>query len=312
AKINVRAGSGGRGCQSLYRDKYQRQGIPDGGGGGKGADIIIRADRNLLTLLDFQYHRHFFGANGGHGSGNRKKGKGAEDVVIRVPPGTVVQDFATGSFLRDLDDDGDQVIVARGGQGGIGNGYHHEATPGEPGEEKTILLNLKLLADVGVVGFPNAGKSTLICAISNAHPKVAAYPFTTTGPILGVVQGKHKKFVVADIPGLIPGAAEGRGLGVKFLKHIERTRILIHLIDMSGFDGRDPLEDYKNINLELKKYSKAVSRKPQIICANKMDLPGAEKNLKRFKSAVRRKIYAISALKKENLEELLDAIEKKI
>ncbi|MFA5198464.1 MAG: GTPase ObgE [Candidatus Omnitrophota bacterium] len=312
AKINVRAGSGGRGCQSLYRDKYQRQGIPDGGGGGKGADIIIRADRNLLTLLDFQYHRHFFGANGGHGSGNRKKGKGAEDVVIRVPPGTVVQDFATGSFLRDLDDDGDQVIVARGGQGGIGNGYHHEATPGEPGEEKTILLNLKLLADVGVVGFPNAGKSTLICAISNAHPKVAAYPFTTTGPILGVVQGKHKKFVVADIPGLIPGAAEGRGLGVKFLKHIERTRILIHLIDMPGFDGRDPLEDYKNINLELKKYGKSVSRKPQIICANKMDLPGAEKNLKRFKSAVRRKIYAISALKKENLEELLDAIEKKI
>ena len=312
AKINVRAGSGGRGCQSLYRDKYQRQGIPDGGGGGKGADIIIRADRNLLTLLDFQYHRHFFGANGGHGSGNRKKGKGAEDVVIRVPPGTVVQDFATGSFLRDLDDDGDQVIVARGGQGGIGNGYHHEATPGEPGEEKTILLNLKLLADVGVVGFPNAGKSTLICAISNAHPKVAAYPFTTTGPILGVVQGKHKKFVVADIPGLIPGAAEGRGLGVKFLKHIERTRILVHLIDMPGFDGRDPLEDYKNINLELKKYGKSVSRKPQIICANKMDLPGAEKNLKRFKSAVRRKIYAISALKKENLEELLDAIEKKI
>lgn len=312
AKINVRAGSGGRGCQSLYRDKYQRQGIPDGGGGGKGADIIIRADRNLLTLLDFQYHRHFFGANGGHGSGNRKKGKGAEDVVIRVPPGTVVQDFASGSFLRDLDDDGDQVIVARGGQGGIGNGYHHEATPGEPGEEKTILLNLKLLADVGVVGFPNAGKSTLICAISNAHPKVAAYPFTTTGPILGVVQGRHKKFVVADIPGLIPGAAEGRGLGVKFLKHIERTRILIHLIDMPGFDGRDPLEDYKNINLELKKYGKSVSRKPQIICANKMDLPGAEKNLKRFKSAVRRKIYAISALKKENLEELLDAIEKKI
>jgi len=312
AKINVRAGSGGRGCQSLYRDKYQRQGIPDGGGGGKGADIIIRADRNLLTLLDFQYHRHFFGANGGHGSGNRKKGKGAEDVVIRVPPGTVVQYFATGSFLRDLDDDGDQVIVARGGQGGIGNGYHHEATPGEPGEEKTILLNLKLLADVGVVGFPNAGKSTLICAISNAHPKVAAYPFTTTGPILGVVQGKHKKFVVADIPGLIPGAAEGRGLGVKFLKHIERTRILVHLIDMPGFDGRDPLEDYKNINLELKKYGKSVSRKPQIICANKMDLPGAEKNLKRFKSAVRRKIYAISALKKENLEELLDAIEKKI
>ena len=312
AKINVRAGSGGRGCQSIYRDKYQRQGVADGGDGGKGADIIIRADRNLLTLLDFQYHRHFFGANVAHGSGNHKKGKGAEDVIIRVPLGTLVQDFATGSILRDLDNDGDQVLVARGGDGGIGNWHRKEATAGKPGEEKTIVLDLKLLADVGVVGFPNAGKSTLISAVSNAHPKIAAYPFTTTGPILGVASGTHRKFVIADIPGLIPGASEGRGLGVKFLKHIERTRVLIHLVDMAGFDGRDPLDDYKNINLELKNYGKTVSKKPQVICANKMDLPGAVNNLKRFKRMVRKPVYAISALKKENLEELVDAVAKKL
>jgi GTP-binding protein len=235
AKINIRAGSGGKGCQSLHRDKYQRVGIPDGGDGGKGADIIIRADRNLLTLLDFQHHRHFFGAHGGHGSSNHKKGKGSEDIIIRVPLGTTVKDFATGSILRDLDIDGEQVIVARGGKGGVGNWHRKEATPGEPGEEKIIVLDLKLLADVGVVGFPNAGKSTLISVISNAHPKVAAYPFTTTGPILGVATSTHQKFVIADIPGLIPGASEGRGLGDQFLKHVERTKILIHLIDMAGF-----------------------------------------------------------------------------
>jgi len=312
AKINVRAGSGGRGCQSFYRDKYQRTGIADGGDGGKGADVIIRADRNLLTLLDFQHHRHFFGASGGMGSGNQKKGRGAEDVIVRVPLGTIVKDSATGSVLRDLDLDGEQVIVARGGRGGSGNMHREEATPGEPGEEKIILLDLKLLADVGVVGFPNAGKSTLIRAVSNAHPKVAAYPFTTLAPILGVAQSKHRKFVIADIPGLIPGASEGRGLGDKFLKHIERTKVLIHLVDISGFEGRDPLEDYKNINLELKNYSKEVFRKPQVICANKMDLAGAADNLERFKKAVRRKIYPISALNKEGLEELVDAVAKKV
>jgi len=312
AKINVRAGSGGKGCQSIYRDKYQRNGIPDGGDGGKGADIIIRADRNLLTLLDFQYHRHFFGANGAQGSSNHKKGKGSEDVIVRVPLGTTIKDFATGSCLRELDVDGDQVIVARGGKGGIGNWHRKEATPGQAGEEKIILLDLKLLADVGVVGFPNAGKSTLISAVSNAHPKIAAYPFTTTGPILGVVQGSHRKFVIADIPGLIPGASAGRGLGIKFLKHIERTKVLIHLVDMSGFDGRDPLEDYKNINLELKNYSKSVYKKSQIICANKMDLPAAQENFKRFKKLIKKTVYPISALNKQGLEELVDAIAKKI
>jgi len=312
AKINVRAGSGGKGCQSIYRDKYQRQGIPDGGDGGKGADIIIRADRNLLTLLDFQYHRHFFGANGGLGGSNHKRGKCAQDVIVRVPLGTIVQDFATGSILRDLNTDGDQVVVARGGKGGIGSWHRKEATPGEPGEEKDIVLDLKLLADVGVVGFPNAGKSTLISSITNAHPKVAPYPFTTTQPILGVANSTHRKFVVADIPGLIPGASEGRGLGDKFLKHVERTNILIHLVDMSGFDGRDPLQDYKDINAELKNYSKTVYKKPQIICANKMDLPGSAQNLKRFKKLIHKRVYAISALNKDNLQELVDAVAEKL
>ena len=312
ARISLKAGSGGRGCQSLYRDRIQRQGIPDGGAGGRGADIIIRADRNLLTLLDFQYRRHFFGANGGHGSGNHKKGKNAQDVVILVPPGTIIKDASSGAILRDLDLDGEEVIIARGGQGGRGNSYHHDATPGTPGQEKVIELNLKLLADVGVVGFPNAGKSTLISAVSNAHPKVAAYPFTTTGPILGVVKGEDKNFVIADIPGLIPGASSGRGLGIQFLKHIERTKVLIHLIDMSGSDGRDPLQDYRDINLELKNYSRQVYKKPQIICANKMDLEAAQKNLQRFKKAVKKTVYPVSALKKYGLEELIDALAKKI
>ena len=312
AKINVRAGSGGKGCQSHYRDKYQRADQPDGGDGGKGADIVFKADRNMLTLLDFQHHRHFFGSHGGHGSSNHKKGKGAEDIIVRVPLGTTIKDEADGSILRDLGQEGDMVIVAQGGKGGIGNWHRKEATPGAPGEEKTLILDLKLLADVGVVGFPNAGKSTLISSISNAHPKIAAYPFTTLAPVLGVVSATHKRFVIADIPGLIAGASEGRGLGDKFLKHIERTKVLIHLLDMSGFEGRDPVDDYKNINLELKNYSQEVYRKKQIICANKMDLPGAEKNLKRFKKLVKKPILAISALAKTNLGELVDAVAKKL
>jgi len=312
AKIEVRAGSGGKGCKSLYRDKYQRQGKADGGDGGKGADIVFRADHNLLTLLDFQHHRHFFGAHGGHGSSNHKKGRTADDVIVRVPVGTIIQDAATGAILRDLNEDGQEVTVAKGGKGGIGNWHRKEATPGEPGEQRTVILDLKLLADVGVIGFPNAGKSTLITAISNARPKIAPYPFTTMGPVLGVVNATHRQFVVADLPGLIEGASEGRGLGVKFLKHIERTKVLIHIVDMAGFEGRDPLEDYKKINLELKNYSKDVYKKPQIVCANKMDISGSEDNLKRFKKSVKKPVYPVSALEKTNLRELIDAIAKKI
>jgi len=312
SKITVRGGAGGKGAQSFYRDKYQREGVPDGGDGGRGADIIIQADRNLLTLLDFQFHRHFFGAHGGHGSGNHKKGRGAQDIIVRVPLGTMIKDPLTGSILRDLNKEGEQVIIAKGGKGGLGNKHQKEATLGAPGEEKIILLDLKLIADVGIVGFPNAGKSTLISSISNAHPKIAAYPFTTTAPILGVAKSGDKRFVVADIPGLIKGASEGRGLGDEFLKHVERTKILIHVIDMAGFEGRDPLDDYKNINLELKNYNKAVFKKPQIVCANKMDLDGAKENLKRFKKLIKKAVYPISALNKEGLEELVDAVAKKV
>jgi GTP-binding protein len=312
AKIYVKAGDGGRGCNSLYRDKYTRKGIPDGGDGGKGADIIARADRNLYTLLDFRYNRHFRGKHGEHGSGKKKKGKEALDIIIRVPPGTVIKDANTGCILRDLDTDGEEVIVARGGKGGIGNHRRREATLGEPGEERELLLDLKLIAEAGVVGFPNVGKSTLISNISNAHPKIAAYPFTTKSPVLGVVRSQHKNFVIADIPGLIEGSSKGRGLGDKFLRHVERTKILIHLIDMSGFEGRDPIRDYKIINLELNNYSKEVSKKHQIIAANKMDLEGASGNLEKFKQEIKKKVYPISALNKEGLEELIEAVAKRI
>ncbi|MGE5197905.1 MAG: GTPase ObgE [Deltaproteobacteria bacterium] len=311
-KIYVKAGQGGRGCNSFYSDKYTRHKVPDGGDGGKGADIIIIADRNLYTLLDFRYNPHFYGKSGSHGSGNNKRGKDAADVVIRVPCGTVVKDINTNCILRDLNEDEESFIVARGGIGGRGNRHRDEATPGEPGEEKNLLLDLKLIADAGVVGFPNAGKSTLISNISNAHPKIAAYPFTTKFPVLGVVRSKSKTFVIADIPGLIEGSSSGRGLGDKFLKHIERTRILVHLLDMSGSEGRDPVEDYKTINRELRNYGAEVHGKPRIIVANKMDLEGASGNLERFRNVVKRKVFAISALKKEGLEDLIEAIGKKI
>lgn len=311
-KIYVRGGRGGRGCRSFYRDKYTRRGIPDGGEGGKGADIIVRADRNLHTLLDFSYNRHFYGSNGGHGSGKNKKGKDALPLVVKVPVGTTIKDIKSDCVLRDLDKDQTEVVVAYGGKGGFGNRYRQEATDGEPGEEKELFLDLKLIADVGVVGFPNAGKSTLVSSVSRAHPKIAAYPFTTKFPVLGVVSGGDKAFVMADIPGLIKGSSEGRGLGDKFLRHIERNRVLVHLIDMSAFEGRDPIEDYKTINKELKNYSRDVYAKPQILAANKMDLEGAQENLARFRKAIKKKIYPVSALKKEGLEDLIEAIRKKL
>jgi len=312
AKVLVRAGDGGRGCASLYSDKYLRKGIPDGGDGGKGADIIVKADHRLFTLLDFRYNKHFYGKHGGHGSGKQQRGRNAEDIIIRVPMGTIIKDAATGCVLRDLSVDGEEVLVVKGGRGGMGNRHHVDATAGEPGEEREIILDLKLIAAVSVVGFPNAGKSTLICAISNAHTKIAAYPFTTKSPVLGVVNAPDKRFVIADMPGLIEGASLGKGLGDKFLKHIERTQIIVHIVDMAGFEGRDPLEDYKKINRELKDYSAQLAAKPQIVCANKMDLEGAKENLARFKKSVKKPVFAISALKKEGLEELIDAIAKKI
>ena len=311
-KIYVRGGKGGKGCQSFYRDKYTRHPVPDGGDGGKGSDIIIKADRNLCTLLDFKYNRHFYGVNGGHGSGKHKKGKDAPDIIIRVPVGTTIKEVKTGFALRDLDKDEHELIVAYGGKGGLGNQHHKEATCGEVVEEKELLLDLKLIAQVGIVGFPNVGKSTLISHISNAHPKIAPYPFTTKSPVLGAVNYCNRTFIVADIPGLIRGSSQGRGLGDKFLRHVERTKILIHLVDISGSEGRDPFQDYKTINKELKDYGEEIYKKTQIIAANKMDLEGADSNLARFRKAIRKKIYPISALKKEGLEGLIEAVSKKI
>lgn len=312
AKIYVKAGNGGRGCSSIYRDKYTRQGIPDGGDGGKGSDIIIKADRNLHTLLDFKYNRHFVGQSGRHGSGKDRYGKNGEPLVIRVPCGTTVKDADTGSVLRDLSKDQEELAVVHGGKGGRGNMHHSPATDGMPGEERTLLLDLKFIADAGVVGCPNAGKSTLISNISNAHPEIAPYPFTTKFPVLGVVAIHDKRFVIADIPGLIEGSSSGKGLGDQFLRHIERTKILVHLIDMAAIDGRDPVQDYRTINNELKSYSSEVYKKPQIIVANKMDLEHAAANLARFKKTLKKKVYPISALEKKGLEELIEAIVRKL
>lgn len=312
AKIYVKAGNGGKGCTSYYRDRHTRYGIPNGGDGGKGGDIIIRADRNLYTLIDFKYNRHFRGLRGGNGSGNNKKGKDAPALVIRVPVGLTVGDVKTGCLLRDLDKDQDEFIVAFGGSGGRGNQYKRLATEAGAGEEKELLLDLKLIADVGVVGFPNAGKSTLISNISGAHPKIAAYPFTTKTPVLGLVSYDGGSFVIADIPGLIEGSSAGRGLGDRFLRHIERTKILVHVVDISGFEGRDPVEDYKIINKELKSYSQEVYKKTKIIAANKMDLENSADNLVKFKKAIKKKAYPISALKKEGLEKLIEAIREKL
>ncbi|MCG8431463.1 MAG: GTPase ObgE [Candidatus Omnitrophica bacterium] len=312
AKIYVQAGFGGKGCESFYRDKYNRRGTPDGGDGGKGADIIVRADRNLLTLLDFKYNRHFTGAHGAHGGGKKKKGRDAPALVIRVPPGTVISDFQNGSVLRDLACHGDEVCVARGGKGGAGNRHRREATTGEAGEERDIQFDLKLIAQAGLVGFPNAGKSTLLSRISSAHPQIAAYPFTTKDPVLGMVRTEECSFTVCDIPGLIEGSSCGKGLGDRFLRHVERTRLLVHVIDMSGQEGRDPLSDYRAVNKELRGYSSQVARKPQVIVANKMDQAASRANLERFRKKVRRKVYPLSALKNEGLEEFVEALRRKV
>lgn len=312
ANIYVKAGDGGKGCRSIYTDKYTRYGIFDGGDGGRGADIVVTADRNLFTLLDFRYNPHFYGKHGGHGSGKNKKGRDAEAVIIRVPCGTAITDAATGCLLRTLDHDGDSVIVAKGGRGGNGNQHKADPTPGIPGEEKELLLDLRLLADAGLVGFPNAGKSTLISAVSHAHPKVAPYPFTTKTPVLGIVRTGEESFAVADIPGLIEGSSTGKGLGDRFLRHVEKTRVLVHVVDISGGDGRDPVHDYLVINRELKEYGRGVARKPQIIAANKMDCEAAAVNLEKFRSAVRKKVYPISALNRQGLEELIEAIRRKL
>lgn len=313
-KIEVKAGRGGNGCKSFYRDKFDRYPKADGGDGGRGGNIVIRADRNLFTLYDFKYRKHFYSDNGANGGPNRRKGRDAADKIILVPQGTAVIDCASDTQLRELLEDGQTLIAARGGNPGKGSAHarQEEDCQGEPGEQKELLLDLKIIADVGLVGFPNSGKSTLISRVSNAHPKIASYPFTTQAPVLGIVNAGTKSFSVADIPGLIKDSHKGKGLGDRFLRHIERTKVLLQLIDMAGVDGRSPLEDYTVIDEELRAYSSSVYKKPRILAANKMDLPQAQVNLAHFKKAVKKKIMPISALSAEGLKELINAFKKEL
>lgn len=284
AKIYVKGGDGGNGLVAFRREKFVPEGGPSGGDGGRGGDVIFLVDEGLRTLMDFRYQKHFKADRGEHGQRKNMHGKNAEDLVVKVPPGTMVCDEATGNLLADLTEHGQSAAIAKGGRGGRGNARFVTsvnrvpgfAENGEPGEEHWVILELKLLADVGLVGFPNAGKSTLLSRVSKATPKIAAYPFTTIAPNLGVVTVPDgRSFVLADIPGLIEGAHEGAGLGHEFLRHIERTRVLIHLVDGAGSEGRDPLEDFQTINRELALHNPSLARKKQIVGFNKMDLPEA-------------------------------------
>lgn len=307
AIIHVKGGDGGKGCDSHYRDLWMRYPRPDGGNGGNGGDVMFVADRGLQTLLDYRFKKHYQGGRGGHGGSKGKKGKTGENALLKVPVGTVLWDAELDLLIRDLSVHGQSVVVAKGGQGGLGNMHRDVSTPPTAGEGREIRLELKLIADVGLVGFPNAGKSTLISAISKVKSKVANYPFTTKQPILGIVKGygEERDFVVADLPGLIEGAHLGKGLGIKFLKHVERTRILAHVIDMSGCEGRDPLTDYRQINEELSQYSQNLTEKIKVVVANKMDLPESPANLKRFKRKYKEKIFPISAKDQTGLDDLL-------
>jgi len=308
ARIHVKAGDGGKGCESFYRDRYMRYPRPDGGDGGKGGGIICIANKSIQTLLDYKFKQHYKAKNGGHASSKGKTGRSGEDCVLRVPIGTIIRDKETSLMIKDLTTDQQSVIVARGGSGGIGNENKKELVPPGKGEERTLEFELKLIADVGIIGFPNAGKSTLISNISRVKSKIANYPFTTKKPILGIVKGEDFDFVVADLPGIIEGAHKGKGLGDRFLKHAERTKILIHLINMGADEGRDPLEDYEKINHEIEEYSDLLSVKNRINVANKMDLPEAKSNLERFKQKYKENILSLSAVEGRGISELIDHV----
>jgi GTP-binding protein len=312
AKIHVKAGDGGNGCTSFYRDRSVRKGPPNGGDGGDGGDIVFRVDKNTRTLLDFQYKRHFKASRGSHGGSNNKRGKSGKELYVRVPPGTIIRDMLTGLILRDLRDAGEEVRVAVGGKGGRGNTKKKPSTDGEKGEAKTLGLELKLIADVGIIGYPNAGKSTLISRISRAKSKIASYAFTTKAPILGVVRIHDRDLTFADMPGLIEGAHKGRGLGDEFLRHIERTKILLHMVDVAQVEGRDAFSDYESINKELRLYGRHVTEKPQVVACNKMDLPEARENLDKFGKKIDTKVFPISAVTGEGIKELLGGISNEI
>ena len=312
AKISVKAGNGGNGCESFDRTRGKKYGPPNGGNGGKGGDIVLVADNNTQTLITFRYNKHFKAVSGKHGSSNNKQGESGWDCVIKVPPGTMIRDADTGVDLRDLREVGEKVIIAKGGAGGKGNSAKRAATLGEKGETKELHLELKIVADVGIIGYPNAGKSTLLSKITSAKPRIASFPFTTKSPMLGVVRVGDFSFVIADIPGLIEGAHAGRGLGDRFLRHIERTRILLHLVDMAGTDGRDPCSSFHMLNKELELYSAALKKKRQVAVANKMDLPRAKELIKEFKPKGVQKVYRVSALTGEGVKELLGGIAREL
>ncbi|MBO8126174.1 MAG: GTPase ObgE [Firmicutes bacterium] len=319
AKIHVSGGDGGNGVVAFRREPYVPRGGPAGGNGGKGGDVWLVVDESMNTLEDFRYTKHYRAKRGGHGGGNNKQGANAPDLEIRVPLGTIVKDPETGKVLADLVEPGQRFLAAKGGRGGWGNAHFATAThkapqfaeKGEPGQKRWLELELKMLADVGLVGFPNAGKSTLISKISRARPKVADYPFTTVTPSLGVVSHKGETFVVADIPGLIEGAHEGAGLGHRFLKHIERTRLIIHLVEVTSPDGSDPWERFEKINKELEYYSPKLAEKRQLVALNKLDLPNTAEVAEGFirKAAERGyMVYPISAKVGTGLEVLLDQV----
>ena len=321
ARIFIKAGDGGDGCSSFHREKYVAQGGPDGGDGGRGGSIVFLADPNMNTLLDFRFSRHFRAERGENGKAKMSRGKNGQDVIIKVPVGTLVREVETGKIVADMNKPNRERIVLHGGRGGRGNARFATPTrqapkfaqPGQKTAEHEVELELKTIADVGLVGLPNVGKSTILSVLTSAKPKIANYHFTTLTPNLGVVKRYGESFVLADIPGLIEGAAEGAGLGHDFLRHIERTRMLVHVVDMSGCEGRDPMEDYRQINAELAKFSESLGRLPQIIAANKMDITGAEDNLELFKmelgdTAV--KIFPVSAATVSGFDALLDEIVK--
>ena len=323
-KIYIQAGAGGDGKTSFWTEKFVPNGGPDGGDGGNGGSIVFVADKSLDSLVDFRFTKHFRAANGNNGEGGKRTGKSAADLIIKVPCGTIIKDAETEQIIADMFADGERVVVLEGGLGGHGNARYKSSRrqapafsqTGQKTEEKTVLLELKTIADVGLIGFPNVGKSTLLSMLTNARPKIANYHFTTLAPNIGVCSANSERFVIADIPGLIEGASEGVGLGHYFLRHVERTRLLLHVIDVSGSEGREPYSDYKVVNSELKKYGKKVASLPQIIVLNKIDV-ATEDQIKDFKKRINRlknkpEIVEISAYTNKNLDELLRVVTEKL
>ena len=317
ARIFVKSGNGGNGAVSFRREKYVPAGGPDGGDGGNGASVIFEVDLGLRTLMDFKYQRKYVAEHGEDGSKKRKAGRNGEDLILKVPPGTIIRDEATGLVIADLKEEGDRAVVAKGGRGGKGNQHFANAVrqapafarSGSDGVEKWVVLELKMIADVGLLGFPNVGKSTFLSVVTKAKPKIANYHFTTLTPNLGVVQTKFgESFVLADIPGLIEGAAEGVGLGHDFLRHVERTKVLIHIVDISGLEGRDALDDFDKINGELKLYNEKLATRPQVVVANKMDILEDESIFDEFKNELEKrgyKVFKMSAATRQGVDDVI-------